>query len=128
MNMKTITDLTKFFGYYLSNSKFENCISENLIKPTKYNSEFQYISCKSSKLELCFTNERTIRIEDCEKSLIGGKPIFTHFFIYQKTEMLFESLPYNLTFTDNIKNIEVKAGKPNKIMETNMFLVGNIIN
>lgn len=110
--MKSIDQLTNYFGCYLANPGFEKFRAENFPNVTKYNSQLQFIKCKDSKLELGFTNERMIRESDSEKSLRGGKPVFTNFFIYETSEKLFESLPFGIAFKDSLEEIENKAGKP----------------
>lgn len=122
--MKSIEELTRHFGKYLSNTNFENFRNEILIKPTKYTNDF--IKCKISKIELCFTNERMLRESDSEKSLVGGKPIFTNFFIYPETEKYFKKLPFNVTFNDSLDEIISKCGKPTEIKEINNFLFGDV--
>ena len=110
--MKSIDQLTSYFGSYLANPEFEKFRAENFPNVTKYNSQLQFIKCKDSKLELGFTNERMIRESDSEKSLRGGKPVFTNFFISETSEKLFESLPLGIAFKDSLEEIENKAGKP----------------
>ena len=124
--MKTIEDLTIYFGIYLSNPEFEKFREENLKNPTKYNSLDLFIRCKSSKMELCFTNEREIREIDANKPLKGGKPIFTHFFIFPAKEIDFEKLPYDVTFKDSLKEIEHKCGEPNESKRIHNKIFGNI--
>lgn len=124
--MKSIEDLTIYFGKYLSNPEFEKFREENLINPTKYNSLDLFIRCRSSKMELCFTNEREIRESDAEKSSIGGKPIFTHFFIFPASEKSFEELPFATTFKDSLKEIEDKCGIPYDSKRINNVIFGNI--
>ena len=124
--MKTIEDLTIYFGKYLSNPEFEKFREINLINPTKYNSLDLFIRCKGSKMELCFTNERDLRESDAEKPLKGGKPIFTHFFIYPATEKNFEKLPFAVTFKDSLKEIEDKCGMPNDSKRRHDKIFGNI--
>ena len=120
--MKSINELTKYLGYFKSNLEFENFLNKNLLNPSKYDDLF--IVCKKSKIEIGFTNERMIREGDENKPLIGGKPVFTHFFIFPKSEILFEALPYNVTFSDTLDSIEKKAGKPNDVKETDNMLFG----
>ena len=120
--MKSINELTKYFGYFKSNQEFENFLNRNLLNPGKYNDLF--IVCKESKIEIAFTNERMIRKGDENKPLIGGKPIFTHFFIYPKSEILFKFLPYKINFSDSLESIEKKAGKPKNVKETDNMLFG----
>lgn len=117
--MKSIDELTKYLGFYKSNSDFESFLSNNLLEPSKYDSEFLTIDCKKTDLEIGFTNERMIRNGDEEKNLSGGKPIFTHFFIFPKSIKLFEILPYKIDFKDNLEQIIEKAGTPEKTHETN---------
>ncbi len=124
--MKTIEDLTIYFGKYLSNPEFEKFREENLINPTKYNSLDLFIRCKSSKMELCFTNERELREIDADKLLKGGKPIFTHFFIYPTKEINFEKLPYGVTFKDDLREIERKCGEPSENKRIHNKIFGNI--
>jgi hypothetical protein len=124
--MKSIDSLTHYFGKYLSNPDFEKFKTDNLMNATKYNSQLQFIRCKTSKLELCFTNERMIRESDADKPLIGGKPIFTNFFIFPSTEKVFDILPFGVTFKDNLQEIENKCGKPNEIKKINNVIFGNV--
>lgn len=124
--MKSIHELTFFFGKYLSNPEFEKFRDENFPKATKYNSQLQFIKCKDSKLELSFTNERMIRKSDAEKSLRGGKPVFTCFFIYETSEKVFDSLPFGVTFKDSLAEIEQKAGKPNSRKNIKNPFFGNV--
>lgn len=124
--MITIKELTNNFGKYLSNSEFEKLRFEKLINPTKYNSQLQFIRCKVSKIELSFTNERMIRESDVNKPLIGGKPIFTNFFIFPKTEKYFDTLPFGVTFKDDLSEIEKKCGKPNEVKKINNVIFGNV--
>lgn len=124
--MKSIHELTSYFGKYLSNIDFEKFRTENFPKATKYNSQLQFIRCKDSKLELGFTNERMIRESDSEKPLQGGKPVFTNFFIYETSEKLFESLTFGVTFKDNLAEIEKKAGKPKNRKNIKNPFFGNV--
>ena len=124
--MKSIEDLIIYFGKYLSNPEFEKFREKNLMNPTKYNSLDLFIRCKDSKMELCFTNERDLRESDAEKPLKGGKPIFTHFFIYPATEKNFEKLPFAVTFKDSLKEIEDKCGMPNDSKRRHDKIFGNI--
>lgn len=124
--MKSIEDLIIYFGKYLSNPEFEKFREKNLMNPTKYNSLDLFIRCKDSKMELCFTNERDLRESDAEKPLKGGKPIFTHFFIYPATEKSFEKLPFAVTFKDSLKEIEDKCGMPNDRKRRHDKIFGNI--
>ncbi len=116
--MKSINDLTQYFGYYKSNQNFVNFIQNNLPELGNYDSLTQYIICKKSKIELGFTNERMIRKEDEEKSQIGGKPIFTHFNFYPQSISYFESLPFDIVFDKDLEYLEKKVGQPNEIFET----------
>ena len=120
--MKSIDELTKYFGYYKSNTDFEYFLNNNLLEPSKYSSGF--ITCKKTDLEIGFTNERMIRNGDEEKSLVGGKPIFTNFFIFPKSIKLFEALPYNIDFNDDLDKIVEKAGTPTSIHETDNSFFG----
>ena len=122
--MKSIDELTKYFGFYKSNSDFESFLNSNLIEPSKYDSEFLTINCKKTDLEIGFTNERMIRDGDEEKNLSGGKPIFTHFFIFPKSIKMFNKLPYSVDFGDNLEQIAQKAGTPNKVIETDNSFFG----
>lgn len=124
--MKTIHELTSFFGTYLSNTRFEKFRTKNFPNLTKYNSQLQFIRCKDSKLELGFTNERMIRESDSEKELRGGKPVFTNFFIYETSEKVFESLPFGVTFKDSLSEIEQKAGKPKEKRNIKNPFFGNV--
>jgi hypothetical protein len=126
--MKSIDQLTSYFGCYLANPGFEKFRAENFPNVTKYNSQLQFIKCKDSKLELGFTNERMIRESDSEKSLRGGKPVFTNFFIYDTSEKVFESLPFNITFKDSLAEIEQKAGKPKEKRNIKNPFFGNVTN
>ena len=120
--MKSIDDLTKYFGKYLLNTEFQKFMSENLIKPTKYNSQTQYIVCKTSKIELGFTNKYDINPE-----LKGAKNlVFTHFIFYPATEKYFTLLPFGVTLKDSLTEIENKCGKPFEKKRINDFLWGNI--
>ena len=124
--MKSINELTSYFGKYLSNPEFEKFRTENFPNATKYNSQLQFIRCKNSKLELGFTNERMIRESDSEKALRGGKPVFTNFFIYETSEKLFESLPFGVRFKDSLQEIEQKAGKPKNRKNIKNPFFGNV--
>jgi len=124
--MKSIEELTAYFGNYLSNPEFETFRTETFKNATKYNSQLQFIRCKDSKLELGFTNERMIREGDSEKQLRGGKPVFTNFFIYEMSEKLFESLPFGVTFKDSLEEIEQKAGKPKNRKNIKNPFFGNV--
>lgn len=124
--MKSIDSLTHYFGKYLSNPEFEKFRTDNFVNATKYNSQLQFIRCKTSKLELCFTNERMIRESDADKPLIGGKPIFTNFFIFPIAEKIFDTLPFGVTFKDNLQQIENKCGIPNDIKKINNVIFGNV--
>ena len=90
--MKTIDELTKYFGYYKSNIEFQKVLDSLLISPTNYDSDTLYIVCKKSKLEIGFTNERMIREADKDKPLMGGRPVFTHFNIFPGSKDQFEHL------------------------------------
>ncbi|MEZ4839546.1 hypothetical protein [Flavobacterium sp.] len=118
--------LTNYFGKYLSNPEFEQFRTENFPNATKYNSQLQFIRCKDSKLELGFTNERMIREGDSEKPLRGGKPVFTNFFIYDASEKVFDSLPFDVTFQDSLAEIEQKAGKPKDKRNIKNPFFGNV--
>lgn len=120
--MKSIDDLTFYFGKYLLNPEFEKFRAENLIKPTKYKSEVGYIICKTSKIELGFTHKYDINPElKGEKNLV-----FTHFIFYPSTEKYFSLLPLGVTLTDSLEEIEKKCGLPNDRKRINNFLWGNI--
>lgn len=122
--MKTINDLTKYFGYYKSNEEFQNMLSQILINPSRYNSQSLYQTCKKTKLEIGFTNERMIREADSEKPIMGGRPIFTHFNIFEKSANLFERLPFGIVFSDKREKVREKAGPPVSIIDCNTPVLG----
>lgn len=120
--MKSIDELTKYFGKYLLNPEFEKFREETLIKPTKYQSEVGYIVCKTSKIELGFTHKY-----DIDPELTGAKNlVFTHFIFYPATEKYFNLLPFGVTLKDSLAEIENKCGKPNEKKRLNDFLWGNV--
>lgn len=125
--MKSIDELTIYFGKYLLNPEFQKFMDENLIKPTKYNSQNECIVCKTSKLELGFTNKHTIHFDNPETPLTGKKQVvFTHFIFYPTTEKYFNLLPFGITVKDGISDIENKCGTPNhKKIYKNDFLFEN---
>lgn len=122
--MKSIEELTKYFGYYKSNSEFQNTLKSLLISPTNYDSQTLYIVCKKSKLEIGFTNERMIREADKNKPIMGGRPIFTHFNLYPKSSHLFEMLPFEVLFSDKLDVVRKKAGLPTDSVNQNMPILG----
>jgi hypothetical protein len=126
--MKSIDDLTKYFGKYLSNPEFEKFRTDNLIKPTEYNNKTEYIVCKTSKLELGFTNKHSIHHANPETPLTGNKQlVFTHFIFYPTTEKYFKLLPFGVTAKDSIAEIENKCGKPDKKKRLkDDFIFGNV--
>jgi len=126
IEIKSMKELTIYFGKYLANAEFEKFRTKHFPNATKYNSQLQFIRCKDSKLELGFTNERMIRESDAEKLLRGGKPIFTNFFIYETSEKLFDSLPFGVTFKDSLEEIEQKAGKPKDRKNIKNPFFGNV--
>lgn len=122
--MKTIKELTSYLGYFKSNENFEAFLLANLLDLSEYDNESGYITCNKSKIEIGFTNERIIRKGDENKLLTGGKPIFTHFIVYPESNSLFEILPFAVTFADSLEVINLKAGKPDEIFESDNFLTG----
>lgn len=125
--MKSIDELTKYFGKYLLNPEFQKFMADNLIKPTKYDSLNESIVCKTSKIELGFTNKYEIQIDNPETSVKGkNQVVFTHFIFYPTTEKYFSLLPFGVTLKDSIADIESKCGVPNdKTIDEDDFLFGN---
>jgi hypothetical protein len=125
--MKSIDELTKHFGKYLLNPEFQHSVIDCLIKPTKYNSLNESIICKTSKIELGFTNKHVIHLNNPETSLSGkNQVVFTHFIFYPATEKYFNLLPFGVTFKDTLAEIENKCGVPTeKTIDEDDFLFGN---
>jgi hypothetical protein len=122
--MKTIKELTKYFGYYMSNKEFNVMLEELFIDPANYDNKTLYRVCKKTKLEIGFTNERMIRPADKDKPMMGGRPVFTHFNLFPKCSQLFETLPYGITFADKLENVREKAGIPVKSIDINTPILG----
>ncbi len=122
--MKSINELTKYFGYYKTNTEFQSILDMLLISPSKYDSKSLYIVCKKSKLEIGFTNERMIREADKDKPIKGGRPIFTHFNIYPSTYSLFDKFPFDVLFLDKFDVVRQKAGTPTQSIDENIPILG----
>jgi hypothetical protein len=122
--MKSIDELTKYFGFYKSNAELQSVLDKILIAPANYDNQTLYIVCRKSNLEIGFTNERMIRGTDNDKPIMGGRPIFTHFNIYPSSFNLFDNFLFGISFSDKFEGIRQKAGSPTRSVDENIPIIG----
>jgi hypothetical protein len=113
--MLSYKELVKRFGSYLSNPDFESFLLSTFTDLSIYNIlESDYMISDNSGIELGFTNKDSVIDDDDQIIFEKGNPIFSHFNLYSKSNILVYEFPFGLTFNDNRNNILQKAGQPNQ--------------
>ena len=113
--MLTYTELSKYFGSYLVDKEFKSFLANNFVDLTEYNIlNSNYITSYLTSIELGFTNNDVVYDDDDQLIFEQGNPIFSHYNLFPKSEILIGKLPFDIYFTDTRKIVFTKAGLPIK--------------
>src|SRR5690349_1172335 len=115
--MLKYSDVTNYFGSKLSDSNFQDFLKKIKCNPEAYDISNGYIISTGYKIELGFQNKEAVFDEDDNTVFEKGTPIFSHVNVYPESTVLFNELPFDLTFTDKRNEVHHKAGKPVKTNE-----------
>jgi hypothetical protein len=112
------TDITKYFGFELSDLLFHEFLKSISCDPLTYNvSKSPYISSQIAGLEIGFRNDNAVFDEDKEVVFEKGNPIFSLFNIYPSASRFVQTLPFDINFLDTRNKVREKAGPPIKIVD-----------
>lgn len=113
--MITYKDLIKYFGSFLVDKDFQSFLVKTFVDLSGYNIlDSNYITSELSGVELGFTNNDAVYDDDDQIVFEKGNPIFSHFNLYPKSEILINNFPFDISFKDTRKIIFSKAGLPTK--------------
>jgi hypothetical protein len=105
----------KYFGSPLRGDEFRAFLSEYFVDLTEYNIlESDYITSDLTGIEFGFTNNDAVYDDDDEVIFEEGNPIFSHYNLFPKSEIIVNKLPFEISFRDSREVVFIKAGLPIK--------------
>ena len=114
----TYLEITKYFGTKLSDPEFQIFLKSISCDPTKYNvAKGEYVSSKTTGLEIGFRNDDAIFDDDEQNVFKKGTPIFSLVNIHPSSEKFIDSMPFDIKFSDTKNIVREKAGQPIKIID-----------
>ena len=113
--MLSYKNFTEYFGSYLTDTKFQAFLTEIFTDLTSYDIlNGDYICSDKTGIELGFTNDDAIYDDDENIVFEKGNPIFSHFNLYPKSDIIIAVLPFDISFNDTRATALTKAGNPTK--------------
>jgi hypothetical protein len=130
--MLSYKDFTIYFSSFLTDKNFQSFLAKTFNDLTAYNvSISKYISSASTGIELGFANNDAVYDDDTEVVFETGNPIFSHFNLWPKSQIIITDFPFDIRFDESRNEIINKIGQPTRTNEgyadflNKSFLVDN---